>query len=48
MMMPYVTEISLCAAAFVASFAFGEALLKRPTEQAVRIARLLAERLRRS
>jgi hypothetical protein len=47
MPMPYVTEISLCAAAFIASFAFGEVLLKRPSAKAVRIARSLAERLRR-
>jgi hypothetical protein len=47
MPMRYVTEFSLCAAAFIASFAFGEALLKRPQAVAVRIARSLAERLRR-
>jgi hypothetical protein len=47
MLMPYVTEFSLCAAALIASFVFGEALLKRPAEIAARLARSLAERLRR-
>jgi hypothetical protein len=47
MTMPYVTEFSLCAAAFIASFAFGEAVLKRPAEKAARIARSIAERIRR-
>lgn len=46
--MPYVTEFSLCAAAFIASFVFGEALLKNPSKKAARIARSLAERFRRS
>ncbi|MDB5408290.1 MAG: hypothetical protein JWL84_3202 [Rhodospirillales bacterium] len=45
--MPYVTEFSLCAAAFIASFTFGDVLLKRPSEKAIRVARSLAERLRR-
>jgi hypothetical protein len=47
MLMPYVTEFSLCAAAFIASYAYGDAILKRPKEQAIRIVRSLAERLRR-
>ena len=45
--MPYLTEFSLCAAAFIASFVFGETLLKRPSQKAVRLVRSLAERLRR-
>jgi hypothetical protein len=45
--MPYVSEFSFCAAAFIASFAFGEALVKNPGEKALRLAQSLAERLRR-
>ena len=45
--MPYVTEFSLCAAALIATFAFGDLVLKRPSEMAARFARSLAARLRR-
>jgi hypothetical protein len=45
--MPHVAEFSLWAAAVIATFTFGEALLDRPSKIAVRLARSLAARLRR-